>query len=182
MESLDSLPSEIRRRCLRSLYSTCGNEALLPKSLLIPLCYNPSEIPEIPGAFSDVWKSEHNGQEVAAKALRVYKVDDLEWIRKVGGTRLVVFPNELTVSHTAVLRRGHYMEDTSSPERATTVRRDDDRESISLRDGIGVDGEWEHQRVSAARGCGSVEAWMCFAVSSPSLNIDYTIAVAWRCH
>ena len=134
--------------------------------------------PLFPGGFGDVWKGKYKGQEVAAKVLRTYITSDFEKIRKVGGAQLVMFPNELTVSHTAVLRRGHYMEDTSSPERTATVRRDDDRESISPRDGIGVDGEWEHQPVSAARGCGSVEACTYFAVSSPSLNTDYTIAVA----
>ena len=70
------------------------------------------------------------------------------------------------------------MENTSSPERATTFRRDDVRESISLRDGIRVDGKWEHQSVSAARGRRSVEACTCFVVSSPSVNIDYAIVVA----
>ena len=88
-----------------------------------------------------MWKGEHKGQEVAAKVLRASEMSDLERIVKVGGAQLVVFPEELTVSHTAVLQRGHYMEDTSSPERATTARRDDDRESISLRDCIGMDGE-----------------------------------------
>ena len=34
------------------------------------------------------------------------------------------------------------MEEPSSSERPVTVRRDDDQESV--RDGIGVDGEWEH--------------------------------------
>ena len=141
---MDSLPSEIRRRCLHSSYGICGRKALLPKSFLIPLCYNPIENPQCHGELADVWKGEHKGRKVAAKALRVYNADDLELIRKVGGTRLVVFYSELTVFHTVVLQRGHYMEDASSPKRVTTVRRDDDRESTPLRDGIGVDGEWEH--------------------------------------
>ena len=124
-----------------------------------------------------MWKGEHKGQEVAA-TLWKYPWSALNEIRKVRGVQLVVFPNKLTASHTVVLQRGHYMEDTSSPERATTVRRDNVRGSISLRDGIGVDGEWEYHPVSAARGGGSVEACTCFAVSSPLVNIDYTIAVA----
>ena len=42
------------------------------------------------------------------------------------------------------------MEDPPPPERATTARRDDDRESV--RDGIEVDGERQHQPVSEGRG------------------------------
>ena len=72
-----------------------------------------------------MWKGEYEGQEVAAKVLKTDPWSDINEIRKVGGAQFVVFPNELTVSHTAVLQRGHYVEDTSSPERATTVRRDD---------------------------------------------------------
>ena len=44
-----------------------------------------------------MWKGEHKGREVAAKALRVYTTNDFERIIKVRGTRLVVFPNELTI-------------------------------------------------------------------------------------
>ena len=126
----------------------------------------------------DLWKGKHYGQEVAAKVLRTDAINDLEKIKKVRGAQLVVFPKELTVSHTAVLQRGYYMEDTSTPKPATTVRRDNVRGSTLVCDDIRVDGEWEHQPVSAACGCRSVEACMCFAVSSPFLNINYTIAVA----
>ena len=97
-----------------------------------------------------MWKGEHNGQEVAAKALRVYKKNDFEEIRKVGGAPLIMFSNELTVPYTVVLQRGRDVEDASSPERVAAVRRDDDRESTPLRDGIRVDEEWGHHPVSAA--------------------------------
>ena len=44
-----------------------------------------------------------------------------------------------------ILQSGHDMEDPSSSERIAAVGSDDDQESI--RDGIGVDGEGEHQHV-----------------------------------
>ena len=92
LEKLDSLPPETRRECLRSSYRICGCESLLPKSLLIPLCYNPVDTPQTYGGLADVWKGEYEGREVAAKALRVYRTSDLERIRKVGGVSLSCFP------------------------------------------------------------------------------------------
>jgi len=80
---LDRLESLIRKRCLRSLYKICGRQALLPKSLPIPLPYDPTETPQCYGGFADVWKGQHNGLVVAAKALRVYHANDLDRIKKV---------------------------------------------------------------------------------------------------
>ena len=56
---------------------------MLPKSLPIPLCYNPSETPQRYGGFADVWKGEHKGQVVAAKVFRAPVTGDREQIRKV---------------------------------------------------------------------------------------------------
>jgi len=60
----------------------CGRQAILPSSLEIPLCYNPTEGPFCSGGFADVWKGEYLGQEVAAKVLRVYQTDDHKQIKK----------------------------------------------------------------------------------------------------
>ena len=55
------------------------------------------------------------------------------------------------------------MEDPSSPECTAAARCDHGRESI--RDGIGVDGEWEHQRVREDPSqCGSVGTCMLFVL------------------
>ena len=81
---MDSLPPRIRRRCLRVLCRICGREALLPKSLSIPLCYDPMEIPQFSAAFADTWKGEHRGKRVAATVLKIYLTSDFEKIRKVG--------------------------------------------------------------------------------------------------
>ena len=69
---------------MRSLYRICGNQALLPSSLTIPLCFNPMGSPLCHGGFADVWKGQHHGRDVAAKALKVYLKDDFEEIRRVG--------------------------------------------------------------------------------------------------
>jgi len=66
------------------MYRLCGRRALLPRSLTIPLCYDPSESPLCHGGFADVWKGEHRGQEVAAKVLRIYSKNDPGRVRRVG--------------------------------------------------------------------------------------------------
>lgn len=78
-EALDlpSLPTRLRGKCLSVLHRMCGSQALLPKSLQIPLCYNRSDPPLYHGGFADVWKGEHNGCGVAVKVLRVYATSDL---------------------------------------------------------------------------------------------------------
>ncbi|KAF9643195.1 kinase-like protein [Thelephora ganbajun] len=81
-ELLDKLPQQIYKDCLRYLYKTCGRHIILPKSLAIPLCYNPMEIPQTHGGFADVWKGQYNGREVAAKALRVSLTSNFDRIRR----------------------------------------------------------------------------------------------------
>ena len=97
-QTLDDLPPWIRRRCLRTLYRICSHTALLPRSLAIPLCYNPMENPLCRGGFADVWKGKYRGQDIAAKALRVYSKGNFEKIRRVGRrcSRLVAHIKELT--------------------------------------------------------------------------------------
>ena len=51
---------------------------------MIPLCHNPEENPLCHGEFTDVWKGQHQGRDVAAKVLRVCTIDDLEKIKRVG--------------------------------------------------------------------------------------------------
>lgn len=87
---------------MRSLYTICGREASLPKSLSIPLCYNPMDTPRCSGGFADLWKGNHDGREVAAKALRVYRTSDLDGMKKVDRPR-IGFVNALTVPYAAIL-------------------------------------------------------------------------------
>ena len=90
---MDDISPEICRHCLWSSYEICCREALLPKSLQVPLCYDPTETPQCVGVLADVWKGEHNGQVVAAKALRIHikTKDGLEQTRRVGDPQPVTF-------------------------------------------------------------------------------------------
>ncbi|KAF9646904.1 kinase-like protein [Thelephora ganbajun] len=80
-EVLDSLAPQIHRRCLRYLYRICGRQALLPKSLAIPLCYDQKGDPVYHGGIADVWEGKYQGREVAAQVLRLWPGDDTEQIR-----------------------------------------------------------------------------------------------------
>ena len=123
---MDDLPRRIYWRCLRYSYRICGSQSLLPKSLAIPICYNPMETPQCHGGFGDVWKGEYDGREVAAKALRIYLSSDLVRIRRVGFCRTLPLANKLTVARTEVLQGSDDMEHPSSSKRIATGRRDDD--------------------------------------------------------
>ena len=82
------------------------------------------------------------GRDVAAKALRVSLSTDFEPTRKVSSPRLGVPIDEQTGLRAEILQGGHAVEHPSPSERVATVGRDDGRETV--RDGIGVDGEWKH--------------------------------------
>jgi len=117
-----------------------------------PLCH---------GAFADVWKGQHRGRAVAAKVLRINLISDLERIRKVSSPWLAVPTNELTSSNPGLLQGGHRVGNPSPSKRTAVLRRDNVREPV--RDGVGVDGEREHQRVcEGALRCESVGARMFF--------------------
>ena len=83
-QALDRLTPQIRSKCLRTLHSICGHQALLPRSLEITPRYNATEGAMCHGGFGDTWKGRYQGQEVAIKVLKVYKTSDLGQIRKVG--------------------------------------------------------------------------------------------------
>ncbi|KAF9644879.1 kinase-like protein [Thelephora ganbajun] len=80
-EVLDSLAPQIHRRCLRYLYRICDHQALLPKSLAIPLCYDQKEDPVYHGRLADVWEGQHQSRKVAAQVLRLLPGDDTKQIR-----------------------------------------------------------------------------------------------------
>ena len=104
-QTLYSLPPEIHRICLRYLIRTCGLRALIPSSLSIPLCYDPTNSPLYRGGLADVWKGQHNGQQVVAKALRVYTMNELEIFTKVGRPQLVVSQRTYPVLYRGSVRR-----------------------------------------------------------------------------
>ena len=84
-----------------------------------------------------------------------------------------MFINEPTAFHTEVLQGGRWMEDPSSSKRTTAVRRDYDRDPV--RDGIGMDGKWEHHPVREGKyQCGSAGA-CTFLVQGSHLRSMLTI-------
>ena len=179
-QTLDNLSPEIRRRCLHYLSGICGRQNLLPRSLPIPLFCDLTETPQYAGEFGDVWKGQYNGQEVAAKVLRV-QTSDLERIRKVHRLQLMRI-GELIVSHTAVLQGGRDTEKPSSSERATINGYYSDWRSA--RDGIGVDGEWEHQRIcegpSRCQSVGACAFLVRLLVSTQCLNNHCSLQTSTR--
>jgi len=99
---LGSLAPQIRLRCLSSLREICGRQALLPKPLAIPPCYEQIEAPRYRGEFAEVWVGEHQGQRVAIKAMGICSTSDPERIVKVGRPQPVRV-DELTISRIGVL-------------------------------------------------------------------------------
>ena len=124
---LPDLAPWLRRKCLRILCKICGRQALLPRSLQIPLCYDRSDVPRYRGGYADVWIGDYQGRQVAAKVLRVYSTSDFDEITRVG--RLCGVLNntvgKLTVIHVEVLQGSHDVENPSPSERVTTTRSDD---------------------------------------------------------
>lgn len=68
---------------MTTLCRICGHQALLPKSVQIPLCYNRMDDPLYHGGFAEVWKGEHQGCEVAVKVLKVSMTSDLGKVTRV---------------------------------------------------------------------------------------------------
>ena len=69
---------------MTTLCRICSRQALLPRSVQIPLCYNRMDAPLYHGGFAEVWKGEHQGREVAVKVLRVYVTSNIVKITRVG--------------------------------------------------------------------------------------------------
>ena len=89
---LPDLSPRLRKKCLSALCKICGRQALLPRSLQIPLCYDRSDSPLYRGGYADVWKGEHRGRHVAVKVLRVYSTSDFDKITSVGPFGLSEIP------------------------------------------------------------------------------------------
>ncbi|KAF9646871.1 kinase-like protein [Thelephora ganbajun] len=79
---LDTLAPWLRRKCLSALCKICDRQALLPRSVQIPLCFNQTDMPLYEGGFANVWKGRHQGCEVAVKVLKVYSTSDFEKITR----------------------------------------------------------------------------------------------------
>jgi hypothetical protein len=80
---LDKLEAWLRRNCLSILCRICANEALLPQSVQIPICYDQKSPPLAYGGYSEVWKGQYKGCEVAVKVLKVYEPSEVDAITRV---------------------------------------------------------------------------------------------------
>ena len=77
---MPELSPQIRKKCLKSLYRICGRNALLPRALKIPTCYDRTGTALYRGGFADVWKGKHCGRDVAVKVIRTYSNEGLQKI------------------------------------------------------------------------------------------------------
>ena len=90
---------------MKSLYKICAGNTLLPGSLRIELCYDPTAVAHCRGGFADVWKGEFRGLDVAVKVLRIYATSDFQKITRVSYRRYYPFPR--VCGHTdSTSRRG----------------------------------------------------------------------------
>ena len=93
-----------------------------------------------------MWKGEYLGQAVAVKVLRKHLGSDLQMIINVGRRSCFLSMCQcLTEPCTEVLQGGHDVEIPSPSKRAIAGRGDNDRNTV--RNGIRMDGEWEHKRL-----------------------------------
>ena len=76
-----------------TLRKICGRQALLPRSMQIPLRYDRLDNPPYRGGYADVWKGEHGGLQVAVKVPRVYQTDNMDKIRGVSRRFFGSFPS-----------------------------------------------------------------------------------------
>lgn len=81
---LDHLEPKLRKKSLTALCRLCGRQALLPRSIQIPLCYDRSGDAPHSGGYADVWMGEHQGCKVAVKVLKIYITSNLDQITTVG--------------------------------------------------------------------------------------------------
>ena len=118
---LPDLQPQLRRICLSVLCRICGFQALLPRSLQIPFCYNRLDTPLYRGGFADVWKGEYQGRHVAVKVLRVYSTSEFVKITRVGSCGLAkIVRREADADYAEVLQRGCNM-GGSPPSKCTAT-------------------------------------------------------------
>ena len=145
---LENLEPQLREKSLSALCKICGHQALLPKSIQIPLCYDRSaDAPLYSGGYADVWKGEHKGSTVAVKVLRIYATADLDKIMGVGCS--LRFSNRTyrvaDCDSVGFLQRSDNVEKSQPSKRTLVVGCNNERQGS--RNGIRMDVQWEYKRV-----------------------------------
>ena len=128
----------VRRKCLAVLCKVCSHHALVPRSMQIPLCYDRTKAPRYQGGFAEVWKSRHEGIEVAVKVLKVFVTSDLAKLTKVGFPICQRPRVDRLAATTEILQGGYHLESSPPPECVATVWSDDERQPVC--NGVGMDG------------------------------------------
>jgi len=82
-QASEFLDPAIWTRCLEVLSKICGRQAILPRSLSIPVSWDPVEAPLYQSGCADVWKGRSRRRNVAIKVPRIYRSVGHEKIRKV---------------------------------------------------------------------------------------------------
>jgi hypothetical protein len=115
-DTLSPFP-QVRRPCLKYLYSICGRYDLPPTSIQveIELLNRPVDGLFPRGGFGDVFKCMYHDLEVAVKVLRIYPTCDPRKTARVSYCRPSIFLYMLTdLTCAEVLQGGHRMEIPSS--------------------------------------------------------------------
>jgi len=94
---------DLSRKCLRALRKICGLTGMLPRShMLTDGLTKSNDVPMTSGGFADVWDGHYGDTRVAIKALRVYRTDDQEMLRKMFCKEVIVW-KRLSQSHANIL-------------------------------------------------------------------------------
>ena len=171
MDSPGLSPSA-RRKCLKLLYRTCAQHALLPRSLKVPICYDRTGHALFRGGYADVWKGECRGRDVAVKVMKTYPSSDLQKIIGVGRCTCPLSTASSLTKLVEVLQGGSDVEVPSASECPAASGGNDVGESV--RDGIGLDDEWKHPRIRQGTSrCRPT--WACkFPVQNPPASAPLT--------
>lgn len=65
------------------LHRTYGHRPPLPRALDVPVRYDRTRVALYRGGYTDVWKGEYSGQEVAVKVIRTYSNVELQRVINV---------------------------------------------------------------------------------------------------
>ena len=127
-ETLDTLAPRLQSKSLGVLREICDRQALLPRSIKIPLCCNLSDTPWDQDGYTDAWKGQHQGCHVVVRVLRpaLDSASDFETVTSVGfrSSSGVAFRQLMFVT-AAVLQGGCDLEVPSPSECVAPVGCDD---------------------------------------------------------
>ena len=142
---LDSLTSQVHRNCLRYLSEICSSQDLLPRSMEIPPCYDPTGDPFSRGGLADVWKGQWQGQIVAVWVYKMWSGGDTKKITRVSHLLCSCLAVSTTDLISEVPQGGCDLEGPQPSKRVAVFGRGNNREQTS--NGIRVDAERQRQGV-----------------------------------